>query len=154
MLNYPITYRSNKGSALTYEEGDNNFHELDDRTELGWRDNIVQLDIQPGNPNSASLNIFRGGIRAYNFFGGQMTEAFAAFHIDHDYALNTNIYPHCHWAIQSNEIGVVRWGIEYTIAKGHGQEAFGPTQTIYIETSTDGTPYKHMVYYIILNQIL
>jgi hypothetical protein len=145
MLNYPITYREDKGSSLTYVEGDHNFHELDARTAIGWRDNIVQLDVQPGNPNSAALNIFRDGIRAYNFYSGQMTEGFAAFHIDHDYALDTKIYPHLHWAIQSNEVGTVRWGIEYTVAKGHGQEPFGPTTTIYIEQTTDGTPYKHMV---------
>ncbi len=140
-----IILRSNKGSALSYEEGDNNFHELDARTAIGWRDNVVQLATQPENPDSPSLNVFRDGIHAYNFFAGQLSEGFAAFHIDHDYALDTKLYPHIHWAIQTDAVGVVRWGVEYTVARGHGQEPFPESTTVYVEQASDGTPFKHYV---------
>lgn len=145
MLKYPITLRETKGSVLTYTEADHNFEELDNRTELGWRDNIVQLDTQPGNVNAPALNTFMGSISAFNFFAGEMSEAFAAFHIDHDYALGTNIYPHLHWSTTDNIVGTIRWGIEYTVAKGHQQQAFFEPITVYIEQTTTGTPYMHMV---------
>lgn len=140
-----IVTREGKGSTLSYEEVDGNFTTLDDRTKLGWRDNIVQLDVQIGNPNAPTLNLFRDGIYAYNFPDGGMSEAFANFHIDHDYAAGTPLYPHVHWAVQSNAVGTVRWGIEYTYAKGHGQMAFGPTTIVYVEQSSNGVAYTHFV---------
>lgn len=141
-----ITYLADKlGGLLTPSEVDNNFATLDERTALGWRDNIVQLDTQPGNPDAPSLNMFRDGIHAYNFFAGQMSEAFASFHVDHDYAMGTALYPHIHWAITGTQTGTIRWGVEYTLAKGHQQMAFGPTTTVYVEQAADGTAYKHMI---------
>lgn len=140
-----ITLLSEKGSILTHPEMDGNFSDLDVRTRLGWRDNVVQLDTQPSNPDSPSLNVFRDGIHAYNFFAGQLSEAFASFHIDHDYALGTALYPHIHWAIQGTQTGTVRWGVEYTVAKGHGQMAFGPTTTVYVEQAANGTAYTHFI---------
>ena len=140
-----ITTRSGKGSPLTHPELDSNFEDLDTRTAEGWRDNIVQLVPQVGNPEAPELNIFRDGIHAYNFAAGQNTEACAYFHVDHDYALGTALYPHVHWAIQSSATGTVRWGIEYTVAKGHQQMAFGATTTVYVEQVATGTPYLHYV---------
>lgn len=140
-----ITTRNGKGSALTHNELDGNFEDLNDRTALGWRDNIVQLVPQIGNPAAPELNIFRDGIHAYNFAAGQVTEACAYFHVDHDYAMGTAIYPHVHWAIQTSATGTIRWGVEYTIAKGHQQMAFGETQTVYVEQVCTGTPYLHHV---------
>lgn len=134
-----------KGSPLTVAEADANMTQFDDRTKQGWRDNIVQLDVQVGNVDAPVLNIFRDGIHAYAFFAGELSEAFANFHIDHDYALGTALYPHIHWAVNTTATGTVRWGIEYTVAKGHGQGAFGPTTTVYVEQSSDGTQYKHYV---------
>jgi hypothetical protein len=140
-----ITTRAGKGAPLTFAEADENFSDLDTRTALGWRDNIVQLDVQVGNADAPTLNVFRDGIKAYTFFAGEMSEAFANFHIDHDYAPGTALYPHVHWAITSTETGTVRWGVEWTYAKGHGQMAFGPTQTVYVEQAADGVAYKHFV---------
>lgn len=140
-----ITLRNTKGAPLSFSEADANFSQLDTKTRDGWRDNIVQVAVQVGNPDAPTLNVFRDGIKAYTFFDGEMTEAFANFHIDHDYKLGTALYPHVHWAVQGTQVGVVRWGIEWTYAKGHGQMAFGPTQTVYVEQSTDGTAYKHYV---------
>lgn len=140
-----ITKYSDVNRPLTIAEGDENFRDLDTRTKLGWRDNIVQLDVQVGNPDAPVLNIFRDGIHAYNFFQGELSEAHASFHVDHDYALGTKLYPHIHWAVNTTATGTIRWGIEYTVARGHGQEPFGPTVTVYVEQASDGTQYKHYV---------
>lgn len=140
-----ITTRAGKGAPLTFAEADANVVQFDTKTRDGWRDNIVQVSVQVGNPDAPTLNVFRDGIKAYTFFDGEMTEAFANFHIDHDYKPGTALYPHVHWAIQGTQTGVVRWGIEWTYAKGHGQMAFGPTQTVYVEQAADGTAYKHYV---------
>ena len=141
----PIVLRSEVNRPLTYGEVDGNFTYLETNNALGWRDNIIELKVDSSSPNAPTLNPFRGSILAWTFPGGEMTEASAAWHIDHDYAMGTPLYFHVHWATPSTDIGTVRWGFEYTIAKGHQQQAFPTTSTVYIEQATTGTAYMHMI---------
>lgn len=139
-----ITLRNQKGSELTYSELDGNFSDLDTRTKLGWRDNVVQL-VHRGGVTEPPLQQFKGGIYLVAFSQFDMQEGFANFHIDHDYALGSPIYPHIHWSVSNSSIGTVRWGFEYSIAKGHQQEAFSEPITVYVEQTTDGTAFKHYI---------
>lgn len=140
-----ITTRTGKGSPLTWAEADANVQELDTRTALGWRDNIVELKVDSSSANAPTLNPFRGNILAWSFPTGEMTEAHSAWHIDHDYALGTKLYLHVHWSPKTASMGTVRWGFEYTVAKGHQQQAFPTTTTVYVEQASIGTPYMHYV---------
>lgn len=140
-----MIYQNEAGRLLTPAEVDGNFAGLDTKTRDGWRDNVVPLDVEVGNPDAPVLNVFRGGIKRYNFPAGQMTEASASFHIDHDYKVGTALYPHIHWAITSTATGTVRWGVEWTYAKGHGQMPFGPTTTVYVEQASNGIAFTHFV---------
>jgi 3D (Asp-Asp-Asp) domain-containing protein len=140
-----ITTYASKGSQLSIAEMDGNITDLDTRTRLGWRDNIEQFVPRPGDPDAPELNVFRDGIYLYLCPGGQLSEVFAYFHIDHDYAMGTALYPHVHWSSNSTETGTVRWGFEYTLAKGHQQTVFPTSTTVYAEQVCDGTPYKHYV---------
>ena len=74
-----------------------------------------------------------------------MTQAFAVFHIDHDYALGTAIYPHVHWSPTGTTPGTVRWGFEWTYAKGHQQMAFGDTAIIYTQQTSLEVPFMHYI---------
>lgn len=140
-----ITLAGVKGSALSIAEGDANISALDTRTALGWRDNVVQFEVDIGDVNAPVLNVFLGNIKAYTFFAGELTEANAAWHIDHDYALGTKLYMHVHWVCPTTDIGTVRWGFEYTVAKGHQQQAFPTTTTVYVEQTTTGVANMHYV---------
>lgn len=139
-----IVLRQDKGSELDFTELDGNISTLDSRTKLGWRDNIVQM-VPRGGVTEPPLIQFRDGIYLMAFSQFDNMEAFGHFHIDHDYSLGTALYPHIHWTVNSSSVGTVRWGFEYSFAKGHQQAAFGPTTTIYVEQTTDGTAYKHYV---------
>lgn len=112
---------------------------------LGWRDNIVEIKVDSSSPNAPTLGAVRGGILAWQFFPNELTEAHSAFHIDHDYAMGTKLYLHVHWVCTTANIGTVRWGFEYTVAKGHQQQGFPATTTVYLEQTTTGTPYMHYV---------
>ena len=109
-----IVYRETKGSELSYAELDGNFHDLADRTALGWRDNIIEIKVDSSSPNAPTLNPFRGGILAWTFPAGEMTEASAAWHIDHDYATGTKLYFHVHWSPQTASMGTVRCNSQRT----------------------------------------
>ena len=95
--------------------------------------------------NDPDWSIFRDGIRAYEFSATIMKELWFAYHVDHDFALDTDIYFHAHWAVTGTNAGAVRWGFEYTTCKGHGQQAFPATQTVYVAQAANGTAYQHMI---------
>lgn len=139
-----IVLRQDKGSELDFSEMDGNISTLDSRTKLGWRDNIIQMTPR-GGVTEPPLVQFRDNIYLLSFSQFDNMEAFGNFHVDHDYALNTPLYLHIHWSTSTTSIGTVRWGFEYSVAKGHQQEAFPATTTVYVEQTTDGTPYKHYV---------
>jgi hypothetical protein len=133
------------GGPLSPAEADGNAGEFDRRTALGWRDNIVELKVDSSSPNAPTLNPFRGGILAWSFPAGEMTEAHSAWHIDHDYALGTKLYLHVHWSPKTASLGTVRWGFEYSVAKGHQQQAFPATTTVYVEQTSLGVDHLHYV---------
>lgn len=139
-----IIKRADKGSDLSYQELDGNFEDLDARTALGWRDNVREM-VTRGSQSDPQFTEFRDQLHLLAFPPGVTTEVFGNFHIDHDYALGTALYPHIHWATNDASTGVVRWGVEWTLAKGHQQMAFGPTTTVYIEQAATGTPYTHHI---------
>ena len=114
----------------------------------GWRDNISPIVVKGSGSNNPTWSVFRNGIYAYEFIGTgtSLKEFWSVFHIDHDYLVGSNMYPHVHFAVgNTNATGVVKWFMEYTVAKGHQQSAFAATTTVSQTISIDGTPYKHYV---------
>jgi hypothetical protein len=74
-----------------------------------------------------------------------MNEVWAVYHVKHDYAPGTVMYSHTHWTTLGVNTGVVRWGFEYTVAKGYTQQVFPATTTVYKELAASGTPLMHMI---------
>jgi hypothetical protein len=74
-----------------------------------------------------------------------MQEVWVNFHIKHDIAPGTLLYPHVHWSTTGTNTGVARWGFEYTVAKGHQQQAFPATTTVYVEQAFTGQARTHMI---------
>lgn len=112
----------------------------------GWDDMIGSLAAgNTTNTNDPTWAAFRGGIYAWRFAAGAMNEVWISFHVNHEYAPGTVIYPHIHWATSGTNTGTVRWGIEYTIAKGYDRDAFPAPTTVYIEQAAPGIAYQHMI---------
>lgn len=112
----------------------------------GWDDILAPLSsgksTSPSDPDWLQL---RDGIYANSFKPNLLNEAWVYFHISHSYAAGTVMYPHVHWTTIGTDTGVVRWGIEYTVAKGYNQQAFPATTTVYVEQAASGVPYQHMI---------
>jgi hypothetical protein len=112
----------------------------------GWDD--ITADLSAGKPGATSPTwaVYRDGIYAWRFGAATDDELFITFHIKHDYAETSKVYPHVHWSPNTTSTGTVRWGMEYTIAKGHDQEAFPATTTIYMEeTISEDKQYQHFI---------
>lgn len=114
---------------------------------MGWDD--ITADLSSGKTagsNVPTWAVFRDGIYAYEFSATLMKEVWITFHIKHDYAEGTLVYPHIHWSPTTTSTGVVRWGFEYSVAKGHDQEAFPSTTTVYINsTISSNKQYQHII---------
>lgn len=111
----------------------------------GWADITAEITERGTGANNPPFSTFRGGINCFTFSATAMMECFASFHIPHTYKAGTPVYFHTHWAQSTANTGTVRWGFEYTFARGYAQEAFPATQTVYVEQAGSSTQYMHMI---------
>lgn len=112
---------------------------------FGWRDLTAAIDVRGLGANDPAWNIFRNGIRAYQF--GVNDECWLVYHMPHDWVPGTDLFLHVHWAHVGAAVtsGSVTWSAECTFAKGFDQEAFPATKTIQITQTASTVQYQHMV---------
>lgn len=117
---------------------------------LGWKDLTTTVQSHGGSSGPSWVK-FRDGIYLYAFPYNSPREILASFHVGHDYAMGTPVYPHFHFTINHPlASGVVRIGFEYTVAKGHAQpvgSTFDYSKIVYAHTYVDGEKdrWKHFV---------
>ena len=118
-----------------------------DSPEYGWKDMTTALSAgRAVGANTPTWGTFRDGLEAYGFSASTMNEVWLVFHPNHDIIEGENFFFHVHWAPNTTDTGVVRWGFEYTIAKGFDQEAFPASTTVYVEeTIASDKQYRHIV---------
>lgn len=112
-----------------------------------WKDLIGEFNIKntSGANNPSWVTLFNN-LQGLSFSHTSMNQVWIDFHIPHDYAVGTKVYPHIHFMPLSNKSGNVRWGIEYSIAKGHGQQAFPASTTIYVTQEVQANSrYMHFI---------
>ena len=114
-----------------------------------WRTEKADFQVKGtnGSGGNPSWTEYISGFQGLTFSGTAMNQVWVDFCIEHDIAPNTKIYPQIHWMPLNNTTGAVRWGIEYIIAKGHGQAAF-PTQSTIVminHTVPLNSLNKHMI---------
>lgn len=122
---------------------------VDAENSWGWGDIIGEITARGG----ASAPLFvaitgLGNLYAYQFPGSTGSkEVFINFHIPHDYADGTDIYLHTHWinATATPSTNNVVWQFEYSIAKGHGQQAFPTPTTVSVTQACNATRYWHHI---------
>jgi hypothetical protein len=90
--------------------------------EFGWSDNIQAFAASKGNGTTEPVWKDMGnGLYAYHFTAAD--ELFVVHHVNHDYKLGSNAYPHVHFLADEamNAGEQITWNVKYTIAKGHQQ---------------------------------
>lgn len=121
-------------------------HRPDGSANYGWDDYLGVPDDDPSTGGSTpTWSAFSGNIYGRAFSPTAMKQRQFRFHILHNYASGTPLYLHAHWSPSSTNIGTVRWGFEYIVAKGHSQEAFSSPITVYKEQATTGANGTHFV---------
>lgn len=112
------------GDVLVYNKDD----ELFEPGDLYWRDMISELYTR-GGPSAPSATEFITGIYAYELVYNQTRTVFSNFHLNHDWAPGTKLYPHIHFSPNTNSTGDVVFQFSWTAAKGHGQAVFPAVTT-------------------------
>lgn len=124
----------------------------------GWNDLSSEIVIKGNGSNDPVWTLFRDGIYGYAFSSSVIKETHHRFHLNHDYAPGTAMYPHIHWSPNTTSTGTVRWGFEYTVAKGFAQSSgsvFGATTTVYVEQNiSSNSQYKHFVAEVSLADVI
>ena len=97
----------------------------------------VEITARNTGQKAPTLSLWINGLYLYDFDNAAVAsekEVFFAIQLPHSWKEGSTIYPHAHWTPKtSGSAGqVVRWGLEYTIAKPSGQ--FGASTIIYGET--------------------
>lgn len=100
-----------------------------------WEDLVQPFEVRStASSNNPSWGVAFGNFQGWLFSKSTMNQVWVDFHIKHDYAVGTAMFPHIHWLPTDDTAGTVRWGIEYSYAKGHGQAKFPLTSgTVYVE---------------------
>ena len=112
----------------------------------GWKDMLTSINsAKVSGANVPAWTLIRDGLYAYSFTATVLKEVWLNFHIGHDYAPQTDLYPHIHYVPLSDEIeGVIRWGFEFSYADRAG--TFPASSTVYIEeTIAANSQYDHIV---------
>lgn len=119
----------------------------------GWRDLQSDLNVRGSGINDPTFETMYGNLKGYAFAANKMNEVYAYYHIDHDYKLGTNLYPHVHWLSPDSNVGDVTWSFEYAVAKGHSVGTFGTTTTVSITQANAGAWKHHIAEVAIGNSI-
>lgn len=89
----------------------------------GWRDIISEVNARASGSNSPTFTrLGTSPFYAYKF--AVDTECWMNFHLNHDYAPGTAVFPHVHYTTDGTATIPIRWEFAIAVAKGHGQEAF------------------------------
>jgi len=113
-------------------------------TSFGWRDITMDVSVKGQGAKNPSWTTIRDGLSGYEFSASSMKECWISIHINHDYAPGTPIYAHVHWCNSGTSSGNVVWGFEYSVAKGHQQEVFPTTTTVYATQASAGQYYHNI----------
>lgn len=112
---------------------------------FGWRDLTAEIQIRGAGGTDPAFNIYRGGIRQFQFDVGE--ECFLEFHQPHDWVPGTDMHIHFHWSHIATTVtgGTVTWGAEATWARGFNQAAFQAPITKLTPGNASATQYQHIV---------
>ncbi len=107
----------------------------------------VQPLISRGTTNDAADGTFITNMELPEFADAATKERLCEFIIPRGYADGETVQFFLHWTVNVINTGVVRWGLEYTLAQGHNQgvnSAFPATTTINEEVNiSTNSQYRH-----------
>lgn len=141
--------RYNKGTGVTQLGGASDYTEIEadgtirnNGNATTWNDiNLPGLALGTGPVAPAIIAISTTGIRIYAFIGTGVNpdELHGSLETLHDYLEGSDIVAHVHWMPSTNDVGNVKWQLEYIWMSRTGTVS-GST-TISVTTAAGGTAW-------------
>lgn len=113
--------------------------ELLSNNQLVWHSKSETIYASGTGANDPTRIVTFGNMQGWMFAADVLTQAFPKIQIPYDIALNTDAYLCLHWMPGSGAVGNVRWGLEYSIVKGHSQGSFPASTTVYQSVAANST---------------
>lgn len=151
-----LTTRTGKGSALTHDEMDANWAEIETRTKSGWYDLVQPVStagVPPANAPAATTFGPSGLREEYAFDIGDYVFC-APMHINHDIKPGGKAYAHVHWSTSGGNTATVKWEMQISRALGHNQASFGAAVSVFVEQAAHTDAWRHMVSEVSLSDAL
>jgi hypothetical protein len=112
-----------------------------------WRDLITPLRTPTSGPSIPVLTAVGSGVIRHPVWAIN-DQLWTDWHIQHDYALGTDVLMHMHWYTSGTSVAVVRWEFTFYHAKGNNQANFdfgGAGVVVTSQEAAHGTAYRHMI---------
>lgn len=144
-----ITTRAGKGSALTHNELDENFNDINIRTKAGWKDLTAPLTSAGVPTGNAPVMTAFGPAHTpqreeFKFLVGDYLFC-QSFHVNHDIKVGGQAYVHMHWSTDGTSTATVKWEFTIMRALGHNQANFGTPVVASVTQAAHGTAWRHVI---------
>lgn len=113
-----------------------------------WDDYVTSISsgkVPAANAPTWDSSIGPSGTNGGYYFSVNDYIDLEPIHIRHDIKPGSLVYPHVHWSTNGTNTAVVKWELTYSFAKGHNQEAFPASTSVYVQNAGLGTAWSHMV---------
>jgi len=144
---HAVIYVDETGSNITSKDQDIRAVPQFPELEAPVYDDYLTSGLSLGTGASApNLTVFRDGLEQNAFAGsGPVEEAFFNVHMLHGLKAGTDLTFHIHWShIIGSPSGDVKWGIEYSVARGYEVGVY-PASTTLTTVHTAGAQYTHHI---------
>lgn len=110
----------------------------------GWRDLLISGLALRNGTSAPTFAVWRGGVYQNRYSRGD--EAHGAWHIQHDYKPGSDVYMHVHVTPTNTNTGNIKFGFEWTYARGYSVDLFSnTTTTTYVEQAGAGSIGAHQI---------
>lgn len=118
-----------------------------DGDNIGWEDDIGEIIVRGSGVNDPTWAVVRDNLYAFQLSASTMNQFWRYLHLKHDWHPGSVISMHLHLIpTTTTATGTMRFGMEYSYAKGHDQANFPASTTVYTEyTFAANKQYRHLI---------
>ncbi len=112
-----------------------------------WRDLITQIRVPTSGPSIPVLTAVGSGVIRHPAWAIN-DQLWTDWHIQHDYAIGTDVLMHMHWHTGGTSILDVTWEFTFYHAQGNNQANFafaGAGTVVTASQAAHGTAFRHMI---------
>ena len=112
--------------------------------------NFEGISLATGNSAPDLITLYgQGNIVGRSFDGvNTLEQLYGGDEIKHTYAEGEDIYPHIHWMPTTNNVGNIKWNLDYALYNSEQSQTQPIVKTISVVDSTNGVAwFPHVIHF-------